>query len=241
MIQMLTFLQNWGAYAIMVIAAFTWKLWVPKLIDYALDKKIIKYKTDLETEKEKQLAEYGKSITGFNKLFDKKYEIYPILYSKIIRLHGELSAWSPMQSWADFDRLTSDEFAEYLDTFGFFKPDKRLLIEKKACGEITYKDLEKLLPDHFRQRLGITNNYLLMNSLFLSREIEGLVKKFISDSHRIGIGYSSVFSSFSERKLWDEIDTILKSNDQLVVDILCRMRAELEHGISCNNLSEQES
>ena len=67
MSQMLSFLQNWGAYAIMGIAAITWKHWVPKLLDYALDKKIIKYKTDLETEKEKQLAEYGKGITGFNK------------------------------------------------------------------------------------------------------------------------------------------------------------------------------
>ncbi len=80
---------------IIIILLATYKAWSPKLFKYVYDKKIIKYRTDLETEKEKQLAQYSKSITGFNKFFNKKYEIYPMLYSKVIKLHGELSNWDP--------------------------------------------------------------------------------------------------------------------------------------------------
>jgi len=68
----LAYLLNYGVSVFVIIASLTWKLWSPIVVDYAFGKKLIKYKTDLETEKEKQLAEYGKSITGFNKFFDGK-------------------------------------------------------------------------------------------------------------------------------------------------------------------------
>jgi hypothetical protein len=134
----LTFLFYFGPDILILIIIAFWKLWAPKVIAYAFDKKLIKYKTDLETEKDKQLAEYGKTITGFNKYFDKKYEVYPALYFSIIKLHGELSNWAPMQSYPKFDILTQEEFSDYIDAFGFSKPDKRDLIEKKQQGTVSH-------------------------------------------------------------------------------------------------------
>jgi len=211
------------------------------LLDYALDKKIIKYKTDLETEKEKQLAEYGKSITGFNKFFDKRYEVYPVMYSKVLRLHGELSNWAPSQYTPDFPRLTLEEFADYLDAFGFSKPDKRELIAKQETGDFINQDFMRLLPRHFASCLTKTNNHFLENRLFISKEVESLVEKFIKNAASSRSGYYWVFeASTKHHKKWEEIESANKENDQVVLDIFNQMRSELEHGVQdkgyANNL-----
>ena len=207
MSQMLSFLQNWGAYAIMGIAAITWKHWVPKLLDYALDKKIIKYKTDLETEKEKQLAEYGKGITGFNKFFDKKYEIYPSLYSRVIRLHGDLSYWAGDHKWPDFNSISNEDFDIFLKDFDLPHPYRIALKKKRETGKVSDCDIDMLIPVHCSKLIKETKNDFLLNRLFVSREVESLVESFFKN-----------------------IESANKENDQVVLDIFNQMRTELEHG-----------
>lgn len=230
--QILGSLLDYGPYIIIVSIVVTWKLWAPKLIEYIFEKRTIKYRTELETEKEKQLAEYGKRITGFNKFFDKKYDIYPVMYSKIISLQGELSRWAPMQLCPDFEKLTPEEFIEYIDTFGFSKPDRRNLIDKHKLGELSTNDLFTLLPLHFQRCIGETNNYFLVHQLFFSKEIESIVKKFLENTYRILSGYRFVFTSSKQRDQWNVIESTNEENGRLVEDILSHMRSELEHCIS---------
>ncbi len=215
-----------------LVFAFSWKHWAPKVVAYALDKKLIKYKTDLETEKEKQLAEYGKTITGFNKFLDRKWEVYPVLYRSIIKLHSELSSWAPMQSYPDFDKLTLEEFSDYLDAFGFSKPDKRDLIEKKQQGTVSTHDIYTLLPQHFRRIIGETNNCFWEQRIFLSKDIESLSQQFRTNAFTILSAYRHVTSTTNVRDEWDVIETKNEENGKLVEDLLCQMRSELEHCIS---------
>jgi len=210
---------------------FSWKHWAPKVIAYALDKKLIKYKTDLETEKDKQLAEYGKTITGFNKFLDKKWEVYPELFRSIIKLHSELSEWAPGQSYPDFDILTLEEFIDYLDTFGFSSPDKRDLIDKKQQGTVSTHDIYILLPQHFRLSIGETNNCFLEHRIFLSNDIDSLFEKFRANAIIIQSAYRHVTSYPNSRDEWDVIESKNEENGKLVEDLLCQMRSELEHSI----------
>mgnify|MGYP000899673361 CR=1 FL=1 len=237
MSQMLSFLQNWGAYAIMGIAAITWKHWVPKLLDYALDKKIIKYKTDLETEKEKQLAEYGKGITGFNKFFDKKYEIYPQMYAEVMKLQSELSEWASMQDLPDLGEMTVPEFIDFLDSFRFTKPDRRYLIERKESGLVTDKDILDSLPRHFECCMAVANNFYVLNRLFLSEEIIVLVEQFLTKAQTICSYYRGAFGVRATREEWDEIEEACKENYQVLRSMFNQMHNELEH--SNQNKREQ--
>lgn len=230
----LIFLLDYGSYFLILIIVATWKLWAPKVIAHNFDKELAKYKTDLETEKEKQLAEYGKSITSFNKFFDKKYEVYPIMYSKVIRLHSEFSRWAPMQTVPDFNELIMEEFIEYIDTFRFSKPDRRVLINKKESGDICSKDLFDLLPMHFQHCIADPNNYYLENRLFLSVDIDSLVEKFLKNAHEIRSGYGHVFSSRQNRGQWDMIETTNKENEKVIEDLLRQLKSELEHGVPSN-------
>ena len=219
-----------------LVIGFSWKHWAPKVIAYALDKKLIKYKTDLETEKEKQLAEYGKTITGFNKFLDKKWEVYPVLHRSIIKLHSELSNWAPMQTYPDFEKLTLEEFSDYLDMFGFSSPDRRGLIEKKQQGSINTHDIYTLLPQHFRRIIGETDIYFWEQRIFLSKDIESLSQKFRTNAFKILSAYRQVTSYSNNRDQWAVIESKNEENGKLVEDLLRQMRSELEHSIS-----EQES
>jgi hypothetical protein len=228
---LLTFLTDYGAYLVILVIVATWKLWAPRVIAHTFNKDLAKYKTDLETEKEKQLAEYGKRITGFNKFFDKKYEFYPVLYSKVIRLHGELSQWAPMQGFPNFDSLTKAEFSKYVDTFGFSEPDKRELGERKDSGVVCNEDFYRLLPRHFQFCIATTNNYFLEKRLFLSTEIDSLVAKFIGNAHKIRSRYGHVFSSQQNMDQWGIIEETNKENAQVILDLLHQMKSELEFGV----------
>lgn len=230
---------NAVVFLAVVSLAITWKHWVPRMVEYAFDKKLIKYKTDLETEKDKQLADYGKTITGFNKFFDKKYEFYPVLYGSIIKLHGELSEWAPMQSFPEFEKLTTDEFSEYIYRFGFSMPDRRNLIAKKQQGTVGTNDIYILLPQHFRRCIGETNNYFLAQRLFFSKEIESLVELFLKNTVQIQSGYRNVCSASVDMAHWDAIESKNEENAKLVEDLLCQMRSELEHSISKNAIMNE--
>jgi len=232
MSNIIKFLIDYGLDVIILGFALTWKLWTPKVIAYAFEKKIIKYKTDLETEKDKQLAEYGKTITGFNKFLDKKWEVYPALYRSFIKLHSELSNWAPMQSYPELEQLTLDEFSDYIDTFGFSNPVKRILLEKKQQGTVSTQDIYTLLPSHFYRIIGETNNCFWEQRIFLSKDIESLSQQFRTNAFRILSAYRQVTSSSNDRGQWDVIDSISEENDKLVEDILRQMRSELEHCIS---------
>jgi hypothetical protein len=219
-----------GIFNILIIILIaTYKAWSPKLFQYVYDKKIIKYKTDLETEKEKQLAEYSKSITGFNKFFNKKYEIYPELYSKVIKLHGELSNWAPSQFHPDFKKLTTEEFNDYLNTFDFSIPDKRELLSLRDTEKFNDWDFFKLLPGHFRVCIRNTNNFFQENRLFLSKEIELLFSKVLDNANKIWSGYHSVFGSTEHDDKWEEIISLNKKNNEIILELLNQMRSELEH------------
>ncbi len=212
---------------------FSWKHWAPRLLEYAFDKKLIKYKTDLETEKEKQLAEYGKTITGFNKCFDKKYEIYPVLYGSIIKLHGELkNSWDQIPDTHDFQVQTEGEFSDYIDTFIFSSPDRWGLVEKKKNGHIIKQDILRLLPQHFLLSIGETNNYFLEQLIFISRDIESLFEKFRENAKTIHSAYRQITSYPNIGDQWGVIETTCEENRKLVEDILRQMRSELEHNIS---------
>ncbi len=214
---------------IIIILIATYKAWSPRLFQYVYDKKIVKYKTDLETEKEKQLAEYRKSITGFNKFFNKKYEIYPMLYSKIIKLHGELSNWAPTQFHPDFNKLTKEDFNDYLSTFNFSIPDKRELLSLKESDKFNDCDFFKLLPGHFRVCIRNTNNFFQENRLFLSKEIESLFSKVLDNANKICSGYFNVFATTKKVDKWEEIISLNKTNNQIILDLLNQMKSELEN------------
>jgi hypothetical protein len=217
---------------IIIILIVTYKAWTPKLFQYIYDKKIIKYKTDLETEKEKQLAEFSKKITGFNKFFNKKYEIYPLLYSKIIKLHGELSNWAPSQLHPDFKKLTNEEFIDYLNTFDFSIPDKRELIALRESDKLNDWDFYKLLPGHFRVCIRKTNNFFQENRLFLSNEIESFISEVLDNANKIWSGYFNVFATTEKIDKWEEIISLNKTNKQIILDLLNKMRSELEHELT---------
>jgi hypothetical protein len=234
--QFYSYLLNFGVSGIILFLIATWKLWAPKVIGYAFDKKIIKYKTDLETEKEKQLAEYGKSITGFNKFFDKKYEIYPQMYAEVMKLQSELSEWAPMQFFPDLGELTVPEFIDFLDSFRFTKPDRRYLIERKESGLVTDKDILDSLPRHFDCCMAVTNNFYVLNRLFLSEEIIELVEQFLSKAQTICSCYRGVFGVRATGDKWDEIEEKCKENYQVLKSMFSQMHSELEN----SNQSKRE-
>lgn len=225
-----SFLIDYGPYILISIISVTWKLWAPIVFAHTFNKKLAQYKTDLETEKEKALADYGKGITGFNKFFDKKYEVYPILYGSIIKLHGELSDWAPKQYFPDFEILTEDEFNDYIEEFGFSSPDRRKLIDKKQHGAISAHDIYILLPQHIHRCIAETNNYFLEHRLFLSEEIDSLVERFLKKTVQILSGYRNVCTGAAETEQWDLIESTNKDNEMLIMDLLHQMKAELEHG-----------
>ncbi len=218
---------------VITFAILSVKWWFPKLFQHSLDKKLVKYKTELETEKEKQLSEYSKSITGFNKFFDKKYEVYPLLYSKLNKAQGEISSWWPSQPVNDISKLTMHELKGYLDTFNFSIPDKRLLIEKYEKQDLTQLDFLKLIPNHLRVLIQQANNYFQFNRLFLSKNVETLVNEIIISFNDAWSGYHGVFSYIENNPDDKEkIKQSYNSSSEKILALLIQMRSELEHNLN---------
>ena len=206
--------------------------WLPKLYQHSLDKKIVKYKLDLETVKEKQLFEFNKSITGFNKFFDKKYEIYPKLYSELIKVHGEVSNWAPTQWTPDFNKLTDAVFKDYINTFSFSIPDKRELVTKRKEKTFNISDFFRLLPGHFKMNVTNVRNNFQNNRLFLSEESESLIIQVLDNFYKSQSGYYWIFeASNNNEDKWDEIVQTNNANSLIIKRLLHTMRLELENKI----------
>ncbi len=210
------------------ILVLTYKLW----FEQYFKKKLVKFSTELETEKEKQLANYSKNITGFNKFIEKKYEIYPKLFLELKKTQGEIMNWWPTQFINDFSKLTKEEMQGYLDSFNFSVPDKRFLIEKRENNNLKQVDFLRLLPNHIHLSIQLSNNYFQYNRLFISKDVESLINEIILHFNNAWSGYFKVFSSFATNS--DNGDIIEKSYEESgkkIIILLNLMRSELEHDI----------
>ena len=208
------------------ILVITYKLW----FEQYFKKNLVKFKTEIETEKEKQLTNYSKNIIGFNKFIEKKYEVYPLLYSEIQKTQGDISTWWPSQPINDFSKLTKEEAQGYLDEFNFSIPDKRLLIEKIENRDFNQIDFLKLLPNHIRISIQQSNNAFQLNRLFLSKNVETLVNEIIIHFNDARSGYYWAFNSNGKHPdKEDKIEQSYKVSGEKILKLTSLMQSELKH------------
>ena len=186
--------------------------------------------TKLDTDKEMRLSEYRKGITGFNKFFDKKYDVYPLIYAEIQKTQGVITSWWPTQFVNDFSKLTKEEMQGYLDSFNFSIPDKRLLLEKREKDCLNQVDFLRLLPNHIRLSIQQSNNCFQFNRLFLSKNVETLVNEIILHFNDAWSGYFGVFSSIkNDSDKGDKIKQSYEASGKKIISLKNQMHSELEH------------
>lgn len=224
---------------LLVIILSTVKWWFPKLINFFSEKGLIKFRIKLETEKEKQLAKFGKSITGFNKYFNKKYDIYPKLYLELILIQGELKKWEDNPPVPNFEKLTEDDIHQYLELFKFSILDKRDLVSKWKDKDLNYIDLMKLLHSHLKIMVLDANNYFQENRMFLSSEVESkVISIFVKFQEALVVYYYTYAAHKKKPDIIFELKEILDNSNSLIMQLLKLMKSELEHKESEKTISQ---
>lgn len=112
-------------------------------------------------------------LSGALKLQEQEFSVLPEAWEKLDETHG-LVAWlvSPMQQYADVDRMTGPQLEEFLGTTSFLETQKQDIRVSRSKGK-TYQDilfwhrLAKVKASH-----GDLQRYIARKGIFLPADIK---------------------------------------------------------------------
>lgn len=170
-----------------------------KIKTESIQKRLAEFENDLNKSKEVYLKEYEKTITGFNKFIDKKYEVYPILLAELQKTQYEIYSNWENQIFMNFKKnYTTEHFIGLLDCFNFSIPDKSSLIEKHRLGTIEDMDFYELLPGHIRVCIINATNSYQINIIFLSNNVDKIVNNIITHFNEAWSGYFGFYNKLKK-------------------------------------------
>ena len=216
------------------ILIISYKLW----FEHHFKKKLLKFNSDIDLAKDKQLKNFSKTITGFNKFIDKKYEVYPMILAELQKTQGEIYSNWENNTFSNLQKVYNTEhFSGLLDSFYFSIPDKNSLIEKHKLGKLTDMDFNELLPTHIRRSIINSNNSYQVHRLFFSVKIDKLVNEILTHFEEARSGYFGVYNKFKKRiDTGDKIKPAYEKSGSMILQLINLMRKELEHNLASKEL-----
>ncbi len=168
-----------GAAAIAyLIFQFLGKSW----IENKFSERMEQMRHDQALELQRLKVEIDSLLSGAIKLQEKEFDVLPAAWEKLDEAHGLIS-WlvSPMQTYADVDRMTDSQLNEFLEGTDFSETQKEEVKNSYNKGD-TYRDILFWHKLHkVKQAFGDLQRYVARNGIFLEEELKDKLSK-ISDT-----------------------------------------------------------
>ncbi len=168
-----------GAAAIAyLIFQFLGKSW----IENKFSERMEQMRHDQALELQRLKVEIDSLLSGAIKLQEKEFEVLPAAWKKLDEAHGLIS-WlvSPMQTYADVDRMTEKQLNEFLKGTDFTESQKEEVKNSYNKAD-TYRDILFWHRLHkVKQAFGDLQRYVARNGIFLEAELKDKLSK-ISDT-----------------------------------------------------------
>jgi len=167
-----------GAAIAYLIFQFLGKSW----IENKFSERMEQMRHDQALELQRLKVEIDSLLSGAIKLQEKEFEVLPAAWEKLDEAHGLIS-WlvSPMQTYADVDRMTEEQLNEFLEGTDFTESQKEEVKNSYNKGD-TYRDILFWHRLHkVKQAFGDLQRYVARNGIFLEAELKDKLSK-ISDT-----------------------------------------------------------
>ncbi len=173
---LLQLLAYGGGSAAVAYLLFQWlgKTWIENKFAQRLDQ--LRHQQALELQRLR--VEIDAMLSGALKLQEKEFSVLPEAWAKLDEAHG-LVSWlvSPMQQYADVNRMTSPQLEEFLAGTEFTESQKDEVRNSRDKGR-TYQDI--LLWHRLykvKAAFGDLQTYVARNGIFLPSDLEAKFSK----------------------------------------------------------------
>ncbi len=173
--ELLRFLAQMLAYgggsAAVAYLLFQWlgKTWIENKFAQRLDQ--LRHQQALDLQRLR--VEIDAMLSGALKLQEKEFAVLPEAWAKLDEAHG-LVAWlvSPMQQYANVDRMNSVQLEEFLANTEFAESQKDEVRNSHDKGR-TYQDIAFWHRLHkVKKAFGELQSFVARNGIFLTAEVE---------------------------------------------------------------------
>lgn len=160
-----------GASAAVAYLLFQWlgKTWIENKFAQRLDQ--LRHQQALEIQRLR--VEIDAMLSGALRLQEKEFSVLPEAWAKLDEAHG-LVSWlvSPMQQYANVDRMNGEQLEEFLSGTEFPESQKNEVRNARDKGR-TYQDIVFWHRLHkVKGAFGELQTYVARNGIFLPTELE---------------------------------------------------------------------
>ncbi|MFN8412556.1 MAG: hypothetical protein U0Z26_09235 [Anaerolineales bacterium] len=154
------------AYAVFMFLGKKW-------IESKFEERLVTFKHAQEQELEKYRQQVNILLSRVSKIHEKEIDVLPELWHKLQSALGNVgSLTSPLQFYPDFNRMSQENFDEFLKTTKLNEPDKKLLATVHDKNDFYQKTIfwynlrdAKISVQEFR-------NFMAYNRIFLSKDLK---------------------------------------------------------------------
>ena len=168
---LLQMLAYGGGSAAVAYLLFQWlgKTWIENKFAQRLDQ--LRHQQALEIQRLR--VEIDAMLSGALKLQEKEFSVLPEAWAKLDEAHG-LVSWlvSPMQQYANVDRMNAEQLEEFLSGTEFTESQKNEVRNARDKGR-TYQDIVFWHRLHkVKGAFGELQTFVARNGIFLPTELE---------------------------------------------------------------------
>jgi hypothetical protein len=216
-----------GGSAVVAYLLFQWlgKTWIENKFAQRLEQ--LRHQQALELQRLR--VEIDAMLSGALKLQEKEFYVLPEAWAKLDEAHG-LVSWlvSPMQQYANVDRMNPAQLEEFLVDTNFTESQKDDVRNAHDKGR-TYQDIVFWHRLHkVKTAFGELQTFVAKNGIFPPRELEEKFSK-ISETHWSAVVSKEVGHEAKDWKMQREGWTkIREETEPLYKEIKARIQARLQ-------------
>ncbi|KAB8139278.1 hypothetical protein F9U64_01245 [Gracilibacillus oryzae] len=215
------------------ILTFIIQLIIKNSLNHVFDKKLEKFKTDLNLIIEQEKYHYQRRFHDFSLYSNRRHEIYPKYFSMLVKAQSRITAI--IVENPDFTKTTEKNIRRIFsegdiekfkieDAIQLWKKDIRAGSEElsKLYTKISFLETEKMFIE--------SHNYLLLSELYFSektyfkaKEIDTMLNKILIDRKMI------IFDGIREKEIRQDISKTRDSINQEILVLKKLLKEDLVH------------
>ena len=199
-----------------------------------IEKDIETHRQGLGIEIETLRLEQNQLMASFELYTAKRHECYPELYKLIEISNGSIRSLRGLRRELTFQNTNSEDIETYMRGKQFTSNDIQHILKiweenKPSAISMLRKILEKIDYNEAEEKFINANNYFYFMNLYLSEDVENIVRELLALLHELWINYDPDFSyerigTNEEQYTYEEV---ISKIDSLKEGLKSTMRQEL--------------
>ena len=167
-----------GAAVAYLLFQYLGKKWIENKFSERLEQ--LRHTQALELQRLR--VEIDSLLSGVIRLQDKEFQTLPEAWAKLDEAYGQVSQLvSPLQQYADLDRLNSAQLEEFLAGTEFTETQKDELRKEQRKNEKYQELIFRYRFNHVHKAVAELHNYVERNSIFMPPELKMHFDKAAND------------------------------------------------------------